>query len=114
MDSRIVVNLRHLALYPTGCYCEVLTEERGFIFCLIALFMNGLRLKATNAEDLALFQREQEARANIKLLTKGLESGAFPCKVRSIQGEELFMSFHTPMSFPFLSTIRDNPEYFPW
>jgi hypothetical protein len=114
MNTRIAVDLRHLALYPTNCYCEVCDDGRGMTFQLIALFMNGLRLKATNGEDLATLRLGQELNANIKITSKGLESGAFPCRVRSLLGDEIFLRFGAPLSFPFLATIRDNPQYFPW
>jgi len=46
MNAVYSVNLRHIALYPKDCVCKVAAETGSEAFSIIALFMNGIRLRA--------------------------------------------------------------------
>ncbi len=112
MNANYTVNLRHIALYPKDCLCEVIDETGSEAFSIIALFMNGIRLKAEAPGAMDFLSRGQQVLANIRLPLKGLESGGFPCRVRQVGGGEVFLAFGVPLDIPFLATMRDNPRLF--
>ena len=112
MKTRYSVNLRHIALYPRDCFCEVATVNGSGAFSIIALFMNGIRLKADAPGATGIIHHGQEALVNILFPIEGLECGGFPCRVKSVDDREAFLAFGAPLHIPFLATVRDNPRYF--
>lgn len=112
MNAVYSVNLRHIALYPKDCVCEVAAETGSEAFSIIALFMNGIRLRADAPGPIGDYRHGQHVQVNIRLPLKSLESGDFPCRVRLAGAREIFLAFAAPLDIPFLATMRDNPRHF--
>lgn len=112
MNVMYSVNLRHIALYPKDCLCEVSAETGREAFSIISLFMNGIRLKSDAPGAMDAFCPGQTVLANIRLPINGLESGGFPCRVRQVGEREVFLAFGAPLDIPFLAAMRDHPRIF--
>jgi len=112
MNAWKTVNARHLALYPRDCVCEVETPLGKGGFDLVALYLNGARLRAQENVPRGILVPGIEAQLNLALTLRGLYSGPFPCMVRDVDGGDSFLAFGNPLRFSFLGTMRDNPRHF--
>lgn len=106
------INIRHLGVYPQDCFCEVTANGRKYSFKMISLFTAGVRLTCAEHATPNEMDDWDEVWVNLKILSKGVESGAFPCRVEYTEGRELFLKFSTALAFSFIDVVKENQQYF--